>query len=184
MLVRINNSKIGGRSPSGLTRPPGTGFTVTGPYPTCGDTIFVHATNQGLTYSATDGHIVDVIGIMHLNFGAWEIYPRSDADVIETSSLGADGTIPRSITFSVSPNPARLARLAFGLPRDARVDLAVFDVSGRQVAVIERGMMPAGSYSRTWDGRLDGGGNASAGLYFYRLRVGNDVRTIHGVRLK
>src|SRR5258706_5321885 len=133
---------MGGRGRSGLTRRPGRGFTVTGPYPTCGDTIFVHATNQGLTYSATDGHIVDVIGIMHLNFGAWEIYPRSDADVIETSSLGADGTIPRSITFSVSPNPARLARLAFRLPRDARVDLEALDVCGRQVAVTGRGLIP------------------------------------------
>ena len=185
VLVRINNSKIGYRNPnSAVPRAPGAGFHISGPYPTDQDTIFVHATNQGLTYAATDGHIVDVIGIMHLNFGAWEIYPRSNADVIETSALTVGDVIPRTISFSVAPNPAKVARFSFGLPREDRVELAVFDVTGRQVAMIEKSRMAAGSYSRFWDGRTDGGGSAGAGLYFYRLRVGNDVRTIHGVRLR
>jgi hypothetical protein len=185
VLVHINNAKIGFRSPnSAVPRAPGAGFNVTGPYPTCEDTIFIHATNQGLTYQATDGHIVNVTGIMHLNFGVMELYPRTDADVVETSALAVDGTLPRTISFSVAPNPARIARFSFGLPREDRVELAVFDVSGRRVAMIENGVMAAGSYSREWDGRMDGGGNAGAGLYFYRLRVGKDVRTVHGVRLK
>ena len=185
VLVHIDNSKIGYRVPNYLVpRAAGAGFNITGPFPTCEDTIFVHATGQGLTYAATDGHIVNVTGIMHLNFGVWEIYPRSNADVVETSSASVGGAIPRTISFSVAPNPAKVARFSFGLPREDRVELAVFDVSGRQVAMIEKGTLAAGSYSRIWDGHTDGGGNAGAGLYFYRLKVGNDVRTVHGVRLK
>lgn len=185
VLVKISNSKECGRTNSwGVRRTAGAGFTIAGPYPGCPDTVFVHGSGQGLTYQAADGAIVDVTGIMHLNFGTWEIYPRSDADIVELSLNAVDGSIPRTISFRISPNPAKVARLSFGLPREDRVELAVFDVAGRQVAMIEKGTLAAGSYTRAWDGHSDGGGTAGAGLYFYRLKVGNDVRTIHGVRLR
>ena len=121
---------------------------------------------------------------MHLNFGVWEIYPRTNADIVELSLNAVEGSIPRTINFSVAPNPAKVSRLSFGLPREDQVELAVFDVAGRQVAMIEKGTLAAGSYTRAWDGLTYRGATAGAGLYFYRLKVGKDVRTIHGVRLK
>lgn len=185
MLVQVTNTKEAYRTNQwGVRRTAGAAFHVTGPYPTCEDTINIHTTGQGITYQPMDGAIVSVTGIMHLNFGAWEIYPRTNADIVETSTNSVDGAIPRVITFSIAPNPSRSARINFGLPKDARVELAVFDVTGRRVAMIENGTFKAGTYSRAWDGRTEGGGSASAGLYFYRLKVNNETRTVSGVHLR
>jgi hypothetical protein len=185
VLVRLNNVKEAYRTNSwGVPRAAGAAFHVEGPYPTCGDTINIHSTGQGLTYQPVDGNIDDVIGLMHLNFGVFECYPRSNADVIVHSNNAVDSSIPKVITFSIAPNPARSARVSFGLPHAAQVELAVFDVGGRRIVQLERGSFAAGSYSRTWDGRAENGASVGPGLYFYRLKVGNEVRTLQAVRLK
>jgi len=48
------------------------------------------------------------------------------------------------------------------------VRLAVYDILGREVAVIADGRYPAGKYSFTFDGS-----NLSSGMYFYRLTAGS-----------
>ncbi len=59
--------------------------------------------------------------------------------------------------------------LRLGLPEAARVELAVFDPSGRRVALLADGDWPAGQRTLTWDHRAHGVG---AGVYFARLRAG------------
>src|SRR5438093_4116273 len=81
--------------------------------------------------------------------------------------------IPKTAWLApVTPNPARAgASFRFGLPRDARIQFALFDPSGRQVRELWSGRMPAGEHSIRWDGRDRGGRPAPSGPYFYRLRV-------------
>ena len=68
------------------------------------------------------------------------------------------------------PNPSSAAtRLDFSLPTAASVDLSVFDASGRRVATVLHGELPAGSRTASWDGRDESGRRVSAGLYFARL---------------
>ena len=86
--------------------------------------------------------------------------------------------------LSLGANPSRNPRINFGLPRDAIVELSVFDVAGRKLLDLEKGNLPAGSYSRVWDGATRGGGSAGTGLYFFRLKVGNEIRTVQAVRLR
>ena len=70
------------------------------------------------------------------------------------------------------PNPSSSStRLDFTLESAGSVDLAIFDASGRRVATLLRGDLPAGARSVTWDGREAGGRMASAGLYFARLNT-------------
>ena len=186
MLVTVSNAKIAYRNNNwGVPRASGSNFHVTGPYPACGDTIPVVQVGQGTTFAPTDGDIVSVTGILHLNFGAMTIYPRTNADIVVTGAgTAVNGTIPGRVFLSLATNPARNPRLEFGLPRDAEVDLRVFDVAGRQVAVLESGHRIAGSYSRTWNGGMSNGAQASTGLYFYRLKVGGETKTVQGVRLR
>jgi len=51
---------------------------------------------------------------------------------------------------------------------DSRVKLVVYDVLGREVAVLADGRYPAGKYNFTFDGS-----NLSSGVYFCRLVAGN-----------
>ena len=50
--------------------------------------------------------------------------------------------------------------------------MKIFDVLGREVAVLVSGELPAGSYTREWNGA----GQAS-GTYFYRLEAGSFTGT-------
>jgi hypothetical protein len=73
--------------------------------------------------------------------------------------------------------------MSFGLPRRDKVDLGVFDIQGRQVATLARGVMDPGVYTRSWDGTIGGGQKAGPGVYFYRLRVGSETYSLRGVKL-
>jgi outer membrane protein assembly factor BamB len=68
------------------------------------------------------------------------------------------------------PNPFNPSTtIAFALPEQSHVRLSIYNVLGREVAVLVDGSLPAGSYSRVWDGTAHGGDRVSSGLYFYRL---------------
>jgi hypothetical protein len=75
------------------------------------------------------------------------------------------------------PNPfAERTALRFGLAAWGRVDLDIYDVSGRLVRHLVGETRPAGEYRATWDGRDDSGGAAPAGVYFSRLETEGGVR--------
>jgi plastocyanin len=68
------------------------------------------------------------------------------------------------------PNPTRAgASFRFGVERGGEVRLAVFDLAGREVALIADGPLPAGVHVRHWNGRLRDGTAAAPGTYFARL---------------
>jgi hypothetical protein len=83
----------------------------------------------------------------------------------------AGPALPRAVFLAPpAPNPARGATtLRFGLPRAARVELALYDQQGRRVRSLLGGMQPAGERTIAWDGRDESGRALPAGLYFVRL---------------
>ncbi len=75
-----------------------------------------------------------------------------------------------------SPGPGWTA-IRFELPRQAHVELRIYDASGRQVAdLVDRPMAP-GAHSILWDGRVRGGEAASPGIFFCRLRAEGETLT-------
>jgi hypothetical protein len=56
--------------------------------------------------------------------------------------------------------------------RTVRASLRIYDVSGRTIAVLKDGRLPAGTYSVTWDGRGMDGKPLASGMYFAKLRLG------------
>lgn len=74
------------------------------------------------------------------------------------------------------PNPANEGTsFRFGLPSSARIDFAVFDTRGRGVRVLSSGVFPAGEHSARWDGRDREGRLAPSGVYYYRLKIDDQV---------
>jgi len=65
-------------------------------------------------------------------------------------------------------NPSTMIR--FTLDAERPTYLAVYDVLGRQVAVLVNGVTPAGTHSVTFDGA-----GLSSGMYLYRLQAGDQV---------
>lgn len=86
-------------------------------------------------------------------------------------SVTNNGTgIPEKYSLSQNfPNPFNPAtRLTFALPENGNVELKVYDLSGKEVAVLVNGMFSAGSYSVNFDA-----GKLSSGVYVYVIRSGN-----------
>ena len=84
-----------------------------------------------------------------------------------------------------SPNPFRGATaLRFVLPAQGHVALQVFDLSGRLVATLHDGDLPAGAHTLDWSGRDDTGVSTPAGFYFYRLTAPGFVETKKMLRVK
>lgn len=89
-----------------------------------------------------------------------------------TSSTEADGsTVALSLTGF--PNPASsTATVSFSLPEAADVRLVVYDLLGRQVAVLNEGTRSAGSHDVTLDA-----GALAPGVYLVRLTTGSASAT-------
>jgi len=65
------------------------------------------------------------------------------------------------------------ARIRFGLAKADRVEIKVFDVSGRLVRSLADRLFPAGEHTVQWDGGDDAGRRAPRGVYFTQVRYQN-----------
>ncbi len=71
------------------------------------------------------------------------------------------------------PNPFNPSTvISFEIPSKSNVTLKVFDVIGREVAIIVSGELPAGNYTQQWNAQ-----GLSGGIYFYRLQAGSFTET-------
>lgn len=184
MLVRVDQARV-----AAFANPPrdpaaGGAFLVFTPINgfTSKDTILVSSLGGHYTADVDTGDVVDVAGVLHFDNGTFRILPRGDSDISNKGALGVGGGA-LELALRVSPNPGTIHRVSFALPKKSQVDLGVFDLSGRRVAVIARGEMEAGAYTRVWDGRGSQGARVGPGVYFYRLRVGGEVRLSRAVKL-
>jgi hypothetical protein len=83
------------------------------------------------------------------------------------------------------PNPSSgPVRIAFSLSRPGAVDLRVFGVDGREVAVLARGVRSAGNHEAVWRGLDSRGTVAASGVYFVRFVTEHGVETRRVVRIR
>ncbi|MGD1047741.1 MAG: T9SS type A sorting domain-containing protein [Candidatus Krumholzibacteriaceae bacterium] len=92
------------------------------------------------------------------------------------------GETPRAPAVSYleqnAPNPFNPATtIRFGLARQGRATLSIYDVSGRLVRTLVDGPRSAAVYRETWDGHDARGKAVASGVYFYRLRAGTFSET-------
>lgn len=92
-------------------------------------------------------------------------------------NVGVTPTIPTEFNLRVSPNPARAALISLSLPRAGRVELGIFDVSGRRVRTLIASSYTAGAHTIPWDGTDLSGSRLRSGMYFVHLRTGDVHKT-------
>lgn len=88
--------------------------------------------------------------------------------------------IPENFVVSQNfPNPFNAqTTISFGLPGDARVSIAIYNVAGQLVETIDVGQQPAGYYSVVWEA------NVASGIYFYKVTAGDYSETMKMTLLK
>jgi len=102
---------------------------------------------------------------------------RGTSDVEELPARA----LPENLTLiSINPNPFNSsAVLEFYLPFRSDVTLKVFDLGGREVALVYSGQMEAGKHKQTVECF-----NLSSGIYIAQIEAGDQVKTAKMVHLE
>jgi hypothetical protein len=83
------------------------------------------------------------------------------------------------------PNPFNpMTTITFGVPREERVLLDIYDVRGLFIGRLLNESLPAGYHSVVWDGRDVEGAPVASGVYLYRLEAGSYNETKRMVLMK
>jgi hypothetical protein len=92
--------------------------------------------------------------------------------------------LPTAFALSANyPNPFNTAgvnaktEIVYTMPVAAAVKLAIYDLLGREVAILVDAWQMPGVKKVIWDGRNKQGNRVAAGLYLYRLEASNFVAT-------
>ena len=116
--------------------------------------------------------------IVHAGNGSTEM------DFRTAPAAGGVGDQPAKGRFLLeanAPNPfSSTTRFAWTLPQRSRVHLAVYDVAGREVAVLLDESREPGRHATSWDGRGSHGHGMPSGVYFLRLETdsGTESRSV------
>jgi len=126
------------------------------------------STCWGSGYTATTG--------AQGNFSVLKI--TSDSTLV---SIGESNEIPAEFTLSQNyPNPFNpVTKINFNIPSAEFVTLSVYDVMGREVAVLINESLKPGSYESEWNAV-----NSTSNIYFYKLKAGNFTETRSMILIK
>ena len=149
---------------------------------------FEIATDSGFTNRDVDSTLTDTTtAVLNLvgpftywwrvrayNEAGWGPFSSASAFTVPVSWAEDGRDLPREYGLSQNyPNPFNPQTvIAFELPAGEHVKLSVFDMLGREVAVLIDERRDAGRYHAVWNGA-----RAASGVYVYRLTAGSFTKT-------
>lgn len=138
-------------------------------------------TDMALSPDGAFLYFTDQLGVMTFATGR-----RLTSRVNENDALGA--TPPRALTLAQNyPNPFSVTSSSRATSIDYEIvtpetnalpiELTIYNVQGQQVATLVRQTQVRGKYSVTWNGINARGESVPSGIYFYRLKAGEQITT-------
>jgi len=98
--------------------------------------------------------------------------------------MPGQGTLATLDLSAPYPNPFNPStEMGYTLLSPGDVRIAVYDVLGREITVLDQGWKPEGSGSVRWDGRDNAGRGVASGLYFITVMKGQEIK-VQRVALK
>lgn len=119
--------------------------------------------------------IATLDAVFDYSFSFYKLQPRTDADFgTITGVVEQVSEVPGGYALEQNyPNPFNpSSSIRYTIPAAAKVQLAIYNVLGQQVATLVDTDQAAGSYTVTFDAS-----RLSTGTYFYTLRVGDFMST-------
>jgi hypothetical protein len=116
---------------------------------------------------------------VYFNFSAVQVpYSETPTPVRDVAPMSLVLDVPHPNPF----NPATTIR--YRLPSASRVQLSVYDASGRLVTQLVNDEQVKGDHAVSWDGRDARGAVVGSGVYFVRLESRGEARTRKTILLK
>lgn len=109
-----------------------------------------------------------------------------DQEVVTSISDKSSGINPVNYNlYQNYPNPFNPGTtIKYDLKKNENVVLDIYSISGERVARLVDQQQNSGTHEIRWNGRNDNGSLVSSGIYFYRLRIGNQYLTKKMMMLK
>ncbi|MBK6901014.1 MAG: PQQ-binding-like beta-propeller repeat protein [bacterium] len=142
-----------------------------------------HLTDEARSLVLAPGGALYVTGYVYGDVTGMDqvVLAYSHPDLTDAGDLPAAPS-----TLAAHPNPFNPSTVVtYRLEAATEVTLAVHDLAGRLVAVIDAGRREAGTHRASWDGRDGAGRAATSGTYFLRLATAaGERRTVKLTLLK
>ncbi len=89
-----------------------------------------------------------------------------------------DAVIPQTFRLESNyPNPFNpQTAIPIALPKESDIRLEVFNILGKHIQTLHRGMLNSGRHVFIWNGRNTEGRPVPSGIYFYQVTLNNDKR--------
>jgi len=101
-------------------------------------------------------------------------------DVCPTTGITEDSEKPLKLSISAYPNPFNPATLiTYSIPQSGKVSLKVFDLLGRQVALLEEEIKSSGTHQIPFRGD-----DLASGIYLVRMESGSKTESVKVILLK
>ena len=103
-----------------------------------------------------------------------------------TSVADNDIHIPGNFNLSQNyPNPFNpFTQIKINVREQSNIQLAVYDILGKEMRLLLNENLPAQEYTIHWDGKDNEGNNLAGGVYFIQMIAGNYHKTIKTILLK
>jgi len=112
--------------------------------------------------------VVDRVGMRVMQFAASS--PLTGVGPNETSGFSG---VPNQFRLSNYPNPFNPStQITFSIPKVTNVTLKIYDLLGRDIAILVNERKQAGEYAVNWDAE-----GVPSGVYFYRIVAGDFIQT-------
>ncbi|MBN1293570.1 MAG: T9SS type A sorting domain-containing protein [Candidatus Latescibacteria bacterium] len=100
-------------------------------------------------------------------------------DLSAVTEEGNTAETPQAFTlYQNTPNPFNPGTaIRYELTQSQQISMRVYDLLGREVAVLDSGMKDTGYHEVYWNGRDANGISAASGVYLYRLKTGGYAET-------
>ena len=109
----------------------------------------------------------------------YTIYGSDEEIISQGMSIMKIRAIPDEYSLHHNyPNPFNPSTtIMYDLPEAGYTRLMIYDLLGREVAILVNKNMDAGYYNARWDGRNQYGQSVGAGMYFYQIQSNGFIRT-------
>lgn len=188
ITITVRDANVGGRlhwgvnswsTPNNTYWPNGTQLHSGGP---AVQSPMNGPTNNQLTiqigpFNNSSQSVSEINFVINFVNDTWDNNSGNDYRIVLGQSTSVESNEPELARiielYQNYPNPFNPSTfIHFIMPETADVKLAVYDMIGREVAVLVDGRVSQGSHTVSWDA-----GNASSGVYLYRLTSNGQVLT-------
>jgi hypothetical protein len=157
-------------------------FDVTAAIPTSRDGIYsfglINGSTSAVKYGTKEGANPPELVIKTTSSSSLLRSTEANPEPAAPEREGITTLLPERLTlYPNHPNPFNAqTTIEYTLPLRASVQLVIYNVAGHLVRRLVGGTQAAGPHREVWDGKDEQGRVVTSGVYYYRLKVDNEIR--------